>query len=291
MSISGTHVRLITSFALTAAIAALLVPGTASASANSASAAGNRAAGRVATATTTSNLVDHGGKVLAHSRTVAIFWGTWSNQAAFTDLKNGMDALLNGFVGSSYLNTATQYMRGTTATTSYGGALFDTSTPPNRAPSTNSLAAEVAKVLTNNAIATDPNTVYLVYTSNLPKVNYCAWHSFGTVNGVQTQIAYLPFTATTCYVSGDTYSHNNWLYSTKALADSTAHEFMEAITDPLTSSSTYGWIDGHGSEIGDKCNYNYLGTVTLTSTTAVPSNTWQIQSEWSNAISGCAQTT
>ena len=282
--------RLVTAVVVTAAVAALLAA-PATARVTDPTGVVGRAVGRVAAGRSAGNLVDHGGRVVANSRTVAIYWGTWSDQSAFTDLKNGMDALLNGFVGSSYLNTATQYMRGAKATTSYGGALFDPSAPPSHGPSTSTIVDEVAKVLTDNHIAADPDTVYLVYTSNLPKVNYCAWHSFGAVNGVRTQVAYLPFTATSCYVTGDTYSHNNWLYSTKALADSTAHEFMEAITDPLTSSSTYAWIDGQGAEIGDKCNYTYLGTVTLTRTTAVHSNTWQIQAEWSNAISACAQTT
>ena len=203
-----------------------------------------------------------------------------------------MAALLGGFHGSAYLNTATQYMRGATATrTQYLGALFDTSAPPSKGPTTATIVNEVAKVLSANGIPADPNAVYLVYTSNLPQVNYCAWHSFGTVNGVSTQVANLPFTSSSCFPTTDTYSDNSWRFYARALADSTAHEFMEAITDPQTSSTTYAWLDKNGAEIGDKCDYVYSATVAQTPTPQARKNHWQIQSEWSNALNGCAQTT
>jgi hypothetical protein len=65
-----------------------------------------------------------------------------------------------------------------------------------------------------------------------------------------------------------------------ASADSVAHEFMEAVTDPQITA----WYDKRGAEIGDKCNFVYNSCVNLANGTA-----WQIQSEWSNAISGCQQ--
>ena len=62
-------------------------------------------------------------------------------------------------------------------------------------------------------------------------------------------------------------------------ADSVAHEFMEAITDAHLDA----WYDRNGGEVADKCNYNYQACVELTT------GSWQIQSEWSNAIGGCQQ--
>ncbi len=64
-----------------------------------------------------------------------------------------------------------------------------------------------------------------------------------------------------------------------ASADSAAHEFMEAITDPQINA----WYDHSGSEIGDKCNFVYQSCVTL------PTGAWQIQAEWSNALNACQQ--
>jgi hypothetical protein len=54
---------------------------------------------------------------------------------------------------------------------------------------------------------------------------------------------------------------------------------METVTD----SDINAWYDNGGQEIGDKCAYQYSSCVSLGGIS------WQIQSEWSNAISGCAQ--
>ena len=240
-----------------------------------------------AAATTATPLLDKGGLVLTTSTTYAIYWGPTTGFP--TDLQAGMTALLSGFSGSTYLATANQYMRGKIAATTYGGSFVDTSAPPTKNPSTTVIAAEVAKVLTANKLATNPNAIYMVFSSNLPKVNYCAWHAGATVNAVKTQIAYMPNTALTtgCYPTANLTIPApavQYSYGTRSIADNTAHEFMEAITDPQPST---GWVDSAGAEIGDKCNFVYNSLTTLSGT----NNVWQIQAEWSNAINGCAQTT
>ena len=136
-------------------------------------------------------LVDHGGKLLPSSKTYAIWWG----RSGFpTDEQGAIPLLLQGFNGSSYLATANEYMRGATAGTSYGGAYADSSAPPSHGPSVNAIVNEVASVLAANGQTPDPNAIYFVYTSNFPKVNYCAWHSAGSVGGVTVQVAYVPNT-------------------------------------------------------------------------------------------------
>ena len=231
-------------------------------------------------------VVYKGGKVLVNSKTYAIYWGTPTDFPS--DLVTGLAALLGGFSASSYLATANQYVGGP-ATTQYMGSLVDTSTPPKSAPNTAAIVAEVSKVLSANRLSPDPNAIYLVYTSNLPKVNYCAWHASGVISATTVQVAYMPNTAgtTSCYpTSGYFASVTNYSYGTRSIADNTAHEFMEAVTDPVPPT---GWVDANGAEIGDKCNFNYLAPVTLSvgSLTTI----WQIQSEWSNAVNGCAETT
>ena len=228
-------------------------------------------------------LVYGGGKELVHSVIYAIYWGPTAGFPG--DLENGMNALLGGFSGSSYLNTASQYF-GVSATTSFAGSYVDTSSPPKSAPDTNALVSEVAKVLASYTLSPDPNAVYLVFTSNLPKINYCAWHSAGTINATTVQVAYLPNTAGTtgCYPTSNWFSGTtDWSYGTRSIADNTAHEFMESITDPVPPT---GWIDGTGQEIGDKCNFVYLAPVIL-----APNNVWQIQSMWSDAAGACVQAT
>src|SRR5438309_6049022 len=66
--------------------------------------------------TASSQLVDHGGKLLASSSTYAIWWGSSGFPA---DEQTAIPELLQGFGGSSYLATANQYMRGGTATSTY----------------------------------------------------------------------------------------------------------------------------------------------------------------------------
>ncbi len=221
-------------------------------------------------------LIDHGGAVLASSTTYAIYWGT---QVDFPgDLESGMEGLLSGFNGSTYLGIANQYMRGAAISTTYAGSTIDTSPPPKKPPSTNDIAAEVCKLFPTP----DPAGLYIVFTSNAPNVNYCAWHAKATCNGVTFQLAYVPNQALLPACSPYTKANlgcNTYSDGTVTSADSVAHEFMEAITDAHLDA----WYDKTGAEIGDKCNYNYQACVNL------PTGSWQIQSEWSNAINGCQQ--
>jgi hypothetical protein len=55
---------------------------------------------------------------------------------------------------------------------------------------------------------------------------------------------------------------------------------MESITDPLAN----GWYDKGKAEIADKCENEWLACVTLKN-----GSIWQIQPEWSNALSACQQ--
>jgi hypothetical protein len=225
---------------------------------------------------TSGPLLDHGGTVLASSTTYAIYWGTPSDFPA--DLEAGMAALLSGFDGSGYLDIASQYLRGAPVSTTYAGSLFDTSAPPRRPPSTSAIAAEVCKLFPTP----DPAGVYIVFTSNAPRVNYCAWHARAKCNGVTFQVAYIPnqalLPACSPYVNVD-LGCNDYSDGTVTSADSVAHEFMEAITDAHLDA----WYDKSGAEIADKCNYNYQACVDLAG------GSWQIQSEWSNTIGGCQQ--
>lgn len=221
-------------------------------------------------------LIDHGGLVLASSTTYAIYWGPPSGFPA--DLESGMAALLSGLDGSSYLGIAAQYMRGATISTTYGGSASDPSAPPRKAPRVADIAAEVCKLVPSP----NPAGLYVVFTSNAPNVNYCAWHSWATCNGATFQVAYVPnqalLPACSPYTKVD-LGCNSYSDGTVTSADSVAHEFMEAITDAHLDA----WFDKRGEEIADKCNYNYQACVVLST------GSWQIQSEWSNAAAGCQQ--
>jgi hypothetical protein len=228
----------------------------------------------------TSLLIDHGGPVLSSSKTVAIYWGTQTDFPS--DLKPAMAQLLDGFGGSSYLGIAEQYMRGAPISSSYQGSIDDTSAPPSKSPKTSTIGDEVCKLFPQP----DANTIYAVFTSNAPHSSFCAWHDKATCNGVTFQVAYVPNQALIPGCSPYTRKNlgcNNYSEGTVSSADSLAHEFMEAVTDPHIDA----WLDANGQEVADKCNFDYQACVTLKN-----GSTWQIQSEWSNAllpVAGCQQ--
>ena len=78
---------------------------------------------------------------------------------------------------------------------------------------------------------------------------------------------------------GNLYNCNGYSQGTRSIANVTSHEYMEAITDANASA----WYDSGGSEIGDKCAWQFSSCVNLST------GNWQLQKEWSNAITGCAQ--
>jgi hypothetical protein len=225
------------------------------------------------------NVTDHGGPVLTSSNVVEIFWGPHS--AFDPQLQPAMEDLLGHMSGSAYLGVAQQYVKdGGTISSSLGTSILDQTQPPKQVLSVSDLGAEVAKVL--GTTPADPNTIYFVFTSNMPHISYCAYHSDTTVKGITIQVAYVPLQPSFCsiYGKGTNLHANGDDESVQTSADSAAHEFMEAVTDPHLNA----WYDKNGAEIADKCEYDYQTYVLLSGS----STHWQIQSNWSNAISACA---
>jgi hypothetical protein len=222
-------------------------------------------------------MTSHGGTVLVTNKTQAIFWGAeWASASFQGDKVTGLDDFFNGFGGSKYAQTNDEYS-GTngqvTASSTYLGHVFDLSAAPKRAITTSQAVAEACK-LTNNQ--PDANALYLLYTSTgAGHTSYCAWHSWGNCsNGAPVQVAYMP---NIDGIAGcdpqDTYGtgHSQGL---AAVANVTAHELSEAITDPRGG----GWFDSAGAENGDKCAWSFAGAVKLSN-----NSTWKLQMEWSNA--------
>jgi hypothetical protein len=218
----------------------------------------------------------HGGKVLTASKTRAVFWGSaWTSAAFAGDKITGLDSFFSGFGGSNYAGTCTEYA-GTngqvTKASTYLGHTLDTSSPPMGALSYFGAIAEACKITNNNP---DPSALYLIYTSTgAGNVNYCAWHSWGfCLNGKPVQVAYMPNLdgIPGCDPNDTWTNHSKGL---AALANVTAHELSETITDPRSG----GWYDSSFDENGDKCAWSFGGPVTLSNNT-----TWKLQMEWSNA--------
>jgi len=236
------------------------------------------------------NMTLHNGNIMPSSVTYAIFWGPgWNTNSTFTaDKLPGIASFLTGFGGSHYVHASTEYngvngqFVGTSST--YMGQFVDNAAAPSAAPQVSAVQSEVCKVLSANGVAPRSDAVYNVYaTTPRGGAGYCAWHSYGSCNGVAVQFAWYfnldgdsgcnPGTPYGSYTSGHTNSQG-----LAAIANVTAHEVSETITDPRNG----GWYDAGNGENADKCAWSFSpnnsGLVTLSN-----SSTWRLQMEWSNA--------
>jgi hypothetical protein len=244
-----------------------------------------------AASTTPPNMVYNGGLVLPSTTTYAIWWGKPSDFPA--DARDGIDDLLEGLEGSNYLRIADQYLFGQKAHTRFGGSLFDPSAPtltPLDAQGFDTTYLEVLKVLQDNGMNLDPTAVYIVFTSNYPAealaLGFCAYHTQildQTTGALLSRLAYVPNTTSVPLFCGTDvdplFQPDIHSEGTRAMASSTAHEFMETITDPNFDA----WLAPNGAEIGDPCAFIFQTWVPLSE------SKWKIQEIWSNQANGCVQ--
>jgi hypothetical protein len=219
------------------------------------------------------SLIYHGGEIMNDAKVTAIYWGTkWGNPSFTGDKRTGLATFYGGIGGSGYIGTNAEYggSNGQVGTgVSFGGDRVDTSSSLTRAPSTSDVLAEVSSQISNPVT----DGYYPVYT-DLARGNagYCAWHSWGTVNGVLVQFAFF------FNLDGDPGcdpqdSSNTHSQGLEALANVSGHELSEALTDPHGDA----WYDRKGAENADKCAWTFDGSENFGGTS------WKIQGNWSNA--------
>ena len=80
-----------------------------------------------------------------------------------------------------------------------------------------------------------------------------------------------------CLALAATQGCNTISDEANAAASLTAHELMEAITDPFGTA----WTDAHGEELGDMCEEKQVCV-------ALSTGAFQLQGEYSNAVHACA---
>ena len=121
---------------------------------------------------------------------------------------------------------------------------------------------------------------------------YCAYHSSFNIGGhgltIWANEPYIGIALGHC-ASGSTPSPN--ADDADHAINPLSHEQNEIITDPTGG----GWFDVNGAgENGDKCNFNFGTAIGSNSNGAynqlINHNPYEIQQEWSNAITGCALT-
>ncbi len=226
------------------------------------------------------NLIDHGGTILPATTIYYIWWGNYPNGWP-SDAPAGLAALASDLQGSNFQKDIfPQYMRGSKMSWAFGSSAYDSSTPPGHGPKTSTIMNEVTGQIAAGKLPLDTNAIYVVLTSNFPGgVNYCAWHSWGSYNGTEIQFAYMPNTTGVSGCNDPQFTCNSYSAGTDSIANVLSHELSEAITD----ADGTAWYDSSGSEIGDKCAWQFSSCVNLTN------SSWQLQEEWSNSISGCLQ--
>jgi hypothetical protein len=221
-------------------------------------------------------LLNHGGPVLAQGADVTpIFWGSsWSTYTG--DKMSGIDTFYSGVGGTAYAQTNHEYT-GTTGqvstTVNSHTHLLDNDAAPSGAPSTGQVLAIVAAKITNPVA----NGYYPVY-SDQPRghAGYCAWHSWGSINGTPVQFAFF-FNLdgdAGCDPQDTSGLHSQGL---AALGNVSGHELSEALTDPAGA----GWFDNSGAENADKCAWTFSSKLVQ-----FKNSSWKIQGNWSNAAYG-----
>jgi hypothetical protein len=238
------------------------------------------------------NLIWHSGAILNSTKVVAIYWG--SSWTPSNPKIAGLASFYGGLGGSSYMNTNTEYTgtngqvgSGVTYQTGY----VDTASAPRNAPRTSAVLSEVCKVLSTQGVAPVSNSFYPVYVdTKRGHAGYCAWHSYGTCNGVPIQFGFFfNLDGDPGCDPGDTQTgHAQGL---AALGNVSGHEISETATDPRNG----GWWDSSGAENADKCAWTFGAPfVTLKN-----GSIWKVQGNWSNAAyntssgydgAGCIQT-
>ena len=242
-----------------------------------------RGQARVLAAGSSPLMTYHGGDIIPASKTEAIFWGSaWSTSAG--DKITGMDAFFGGYSGTVYNKAVTEYTGlsdQVTPVSQYIGNYVDAGSNPPRRPQTSQVIAEACKVTSNDP---DPAALYVVYSSGKRGgAQYCAYHTWGSCSGGKPIQAAWVFNLDgdagcnpgTPYGTTGSATHSQGL---AAIANVTAHELSETITDPRGST----WYDASGAENGDKCAWTF-GPASSPLSTFGDGSTWKLQGEWSNA--------
>jgi hypothetical protein len=240
----------------------------------------------------------HGGPVQHTPHVYLLFWGpNWQGDA-------GQDAtmnyLLNYFDGlgvgpqDTWSATTDQY-GDTTGHPAYSGSVLtaayqDTSSPPvgltdsQLGTEADALASSVGISDLTNAqivIASQPGTCpqgFYAPSCNGGSGYYCAYHSNSNVP--YTNLPYL-LDSTGSQGCGQAFINNG----RDGFGIVEGHEFAETVTDPFPSSGWADYNDSSGGEIGDKCAWQNLADVALST------GSFAMQPLWSNSANACVMST
>lgn len=273
-----------------------------------------------APANSVTNLTYYGGPVMLNTVTYTIFW-TPSGHS----MPSGYQALINRFFsevgGSGLYNIMTQYHDASQQiqnSSTLGGTWVDTTPYPHEGTPSDPLSdadirASVARALAANGWTPGQNHLYLVYTApglaecwdsnsctpGTAAPEYCAYHSFISLNTETVVYAFMPYVETWTTQCRSFSTSPNGNIAADSVISMSSHELFEAITDIEPTPTGVAWHDLNCNdntecgEIADKCEYRYGTPAADGSNVSLGSHRYIVQQEWSNAdfsgasYSGC----
>ena len=225
----------------------------------------------VTPAATGGNLINHGGPVQTAPKVYVVYWG-WTSDPS------GEQSYLNNFLssvgGTSWLSTVNQYGSGSNSTLS--GTWSDPTSVPSH-PSDSAIQAEAAKAASHFGAGTSVDVQIVVATPTGHSTRgfgtqWCAYHGAvsSSPNITYTDLPYMTDAGSSC-------GANSVRSNLDGVSIVEGHELAETITDPLLNA----WYDSSGAEIGDKCAWINLSTISTSK------GTFAVQPLWSNSAGGC----
>jgi serine protease len=239
-----------------------------------------------------------------------VYWGSqWGTNG--TNDPSGEASIQQSFFsnvgGSSWNNSVTQYCEGVASgTTSCGSSgthatnptgvfnastqiWFDSASAAPSHPTQSQLGAEAVAAAAhfgNTTAASNAQVQYVINTATGNSMTgfgtqWCAWHS--STSSSYGNIAYtnMPYITDAGAACGANF---NGLGPKAGITIVGGHEFAETETDIFPNG---GWLDGSGSENGDKCAWISSGQGASASVT-LNGTSFAVQSLWSNAFNSGA---
>jgi hypothetical protein len=215
-----------------------------------------------------------------------IFWGSNWFGSPGAEVRSSIMAFYNGLTNSEYQGILTQYFDGTaniSPTVAVSAPFIDGSAAT--ALTFTKVEEEVKKAVQANGWPVEFNSHFALFVSpgstfdpsfaREEHLNFCAFHSYGA-NGAFTFVPYMgdpPF-VNGCGSPGFTEGNN------QATVADLAHEYAEAVTNPIPGETTSSWsAGGDGGEIADVCGYPNLFQMS--------SGAW-VRSLYDNSVLACS---
>jgi len=259
-----------------------------------------------------SNLSYHGGTngvgvVTGSDKVYLIYWGSqWNNNDPSGEAAI-QHKFFTGVGGSRWNNSVTQYCEGVATGTStcgssgthatnpsgvLAGVWYDNASAAPSKPSQSNLGSEAVKAAAhfgNTTASSNTTAQYVINTATGNNASgfgaqYCAWHSstsssYGNI--AYTNMPYITDAGASC---GANFVNAGSAGLSDGITIVGGHEFAETETDIFPST---GWLDGSGSENGDKCAWISSGQGASANIT-LSTGTFAVQSLWSNAFNSGA---